>query len=604
MAVKEKVLNSVRPSIKQLKTLDILLKRRYSLIYGGRRSGKTFIILFFILLRAKAKVSRHVIVRFHFADLKKSMMRDTFPKVCAAMNLEYTMNNQDNFAKLPNGSEIWFCGIDEARGLDKVLGTEYSTMFFNEASQIKYSTYQFVLSSLAEKSGLRTTVIIDENPPLKSHWTYKVFFEGIDPGERTLIPKFEENYEHYRINPIDNLNNIDSEYMEQLDNLPPKLRKRFRDGEFGDDIIGALFTEKNINKNRIIIDADIRKAVIEDLDLIEIAVSVDPAITAKANSDETGIIVVGRDRNNRGYVLDDKSGIYTPSEWAAVAVDLYKEYNADFIVGEINQGGDMVKYTIKVEDENVVFKEVRATKGKMLRAEPISAIYDDGRMSHVGSFPDLEEEMVTYTGTVGEDSPNRLDALVHGLTALFPVGREKESEYFRGKLIFVSPEQTFEGSVNIGYIHLTKSENYNFSMLCLKLKDKRAFLTDVLFNDKFPADNNDSIKSIVKENNIEIIYIEAPISYAPYVRELMDLDICPVRGIRSVEQNENRVLIESKFIIDKFVIKKEPESLEYKEFIRQVDRYTSLSEPDETFAPDCLSGAASILKKLYPDEIL
>jgi phage terminase large subunit-like protein len=602
MAV-SKPLNTIKPSVKQLKTLDILLKRRYSLIYGGRRSGKTFIILFFILLRAKAKKSRHVIVRFHFADLKKSMMKDTFPKVCEAMNLEYTMNNQDNYAKLPNGSEIWFCGIDEARGLDKVLGTEYSTMFFNEASQIKYSTYQFVLSSLAEKSGLRTTVIIDENPPLKSHWTYKVFFEGIDPMERTLIPNFKENYEHYKINPSDNLENIDSEYMEQLNNLPPKLRKRFRDGEFGDDIVGALFTEKNINKNRIIVDADIREAVIDDLELVEIVVSVDPAISSNAQSDETGILVVGRDIKNRGYTLDDKSGIYKPSEWAAIAVDLYREYDADYIVGEINQGGEMVEHTVKVEDENVPFKSIRATKGKILRAEPISAIYEDDRISHVGSFPDLEEEMVTYTGTKGERSPNRLDALVHGFTALFPVGREKESEYFRGKLVFISPEQTFENSVNIGYIRLTKSENYNFSMLCIKLKDNRAFMTDVLFNDSFPSENFDSIKKMVETNNLETLYVEAPITYAPFVRELMDHDFCPVRGIKSVEQNDNRVLIESKFIIDKFVIKKEPESVEYKEFIRQTDRYTALSEPDETFAPDCLSGAANILKKLHPDEI-
>lgn len=531
------------------------------------------------------------------------MMRDTFPKVCTAMNLEYTMNNQDNFAKLPNGSEIWFCGIDEARGLDKVLGTEYSTMFFNEASQIKYSTYQFVLSSLAEKSGLITRVIIDENPPLKSHWTYKVFFEGIDPGERTLIPKFEENYQHYRINPTDNTENIDSNYMEQLDNLPKKLRDRFRDGIFGDDIIGALFTETNINKHRIIVNEDIRKAVIEDLNLIEIAVSVDPAISTKAQSDETGIIVVGRDKNNKGYVLDDKSGIYTPSEWAAVAVALYQEYDSDFIVGEINQGGDMVEYTIKVEDENVVFKPVHASKGKMLRAEPISAIYDDGRISHVGSYPDLEEEMVTYTGTKGEESPNRLDALVHGLTALFPVGREKDSEYFRGKLIFMSPEQTFENSVNIGYIHLTKSENYNFSMLCIKLKDKRAFITDVIFNDKFPTENNDQIKKIVEENNIEIIYIEAPTTYAPYVRELLNLDICAVRGIRAVENNENRVLIESKFIIDKFVVKKDVPESEYKDFVKQIDKYTSLSHPDEIFAADSLSGVANVLKKLYSEEI-
>jgi len=259
----------------------------------------------------------------------------------------------------------------------------------------------------------------------------------------------------------------------------------------------------------------------------------------------------------------------------------------------------MVSHTIQSEDKNVPVKLVRATKGKLLRAEPISTLYENGRISHVGAFPDLEGEMMSYTGSEGEKSPNRLDALVHGFTALFPIGRSIESEYFRDKMVHMSEEHDLEGSTNVGYIRLTKSENYNFTMLCLKIKDKRAFLTDVLFNDSFPSENMDAIKEFIEGNNLEIVYIEAPLQYAPFVREMIELDACSVRGIKAVEDNKNRILIESKFIIDRVIIKKDIENIQYKEFIRQLDRFTSLSEDDELFAADSISGASMILKKLY-----
>jgi phage terminase large subunit-like protein len=156
-------------------------------------------------------------------------------------------------------------------------------------------------------------------------------------------------------------------------------------------------------------------------ELGRIVVSVDPAVTATENSDEHGIIVAGI-ADKRGIVLEDASIQGSPNEWARRAVSLYRSWGADAIVIEVNQGGDMVAHTIRTIDPNVKIKEVRASRGKHVRAEPIAALYEQGRVAHVGSFPELESQMtqMTTSGYEGEGSPDRVDALVWALTDLFP----------------------------------------------------------------------------------------------------------------------------------------------------------------------------------------
>lgn len=398
---------------KQEKALELLIDHKFTLLYGGSRSGKTFITIFLILWRANRKRSRHVILRFRFAHVKQSIWYDTFPKVAKLLGIKYKENKSDWFITLANGSEIWFGGLDDKDRVDKILGNEYSTIFLNEASQISYDAYSTVLSRLAENSGLKNLMIIDENPPTKAHWTHKIFIEQIEPETKTRLSSVD-SYCHMKMNPADNIRNLPDDYLELLNNLPASKRKRFMLGEFAEIIQGAYWSEEIINKFRVLSVPEMK----------EIIVSVDPAISTNATSDETGIIVEGIGKDGRGYLLEDKSGIYSPSEWANVAVALYNKWNASWIIAEKNQGGDMVKYTLKTASENVPVKLVHASKGKMLRAEPISALYEDGRISHVGVFPDAEEEMTTYTGDVSDKSPNRLDAIVHGFTHLFPI-REK-----------------------------------------------------------------------------------------------------------------------------------------------------------------------------------
>jgi len=154
-------------------------------------------------------------------------------------------------------------------------------------------------------------------------------------------------------------------------------------------------------------------------------VASDPAAKKNDQPDEgaaTGIVAAGIGTDNRGYVLDDATLRASPNGWARRAVALFDRYEADCIVGEVNNGGDMVESTVRSVRETIPFTAVHASRGKWVRAEPVAALYEQGRVSHVGAFPELEDEMVVFgpNGMPDGSSPDRLDAAVWALTELFP----------------------------------------------------------------------------------------------------------------------------------------------------------------------------------------
>jgi phage terminase large subunit-like protein len=156
-------------------------------------------------------------------------------------------------------------------------------------------------------------------------------------------------------------------------------------------------------------------------DLQRIVIAIDPAVSSREGSDETGIIVAGKDGRGRGHVLADLSGRYSPIEWARIAIGAYYEHSADRIVAEVNQGGEMVEATLRTIDPNVSYSAVHASRGKYTRAEPVAALYEQGKVHHVGTFPKLEDQMTSYIPDIDRDkmgSPDRLDALVWALTEL------------------------------------------------------------------------------------------------------------------------------------------------------------------------------------------
>lgn len=183
-------------------------------------------------------------------------------------------------------------------------------------------------------------------------------------------------------------------------------------GEYEPQAVGAIWDRLTIHRNR---RAEAPK-------LTRILVSIDPPISSEPGSDEAGIVVTALGEDGRGYVLDDCSGKGAPKEWAEKAIAAYDLYEADAIVAEVNQGGDMVAHVIRSVRPHVRVIEVRATRGKHIRAEPISSLYTLDRISHVGAFPKLEAQMclMTAAGYEGEGSPDRADAMVWGFTELFP----------------------------------------------------------------------------------------------------------------------------------------------------------------------------------------
>jgi phage terminase large subunit-like protein len=172
-------------------------------------------------------------------------------------------------------------------------------------------------------------------------------------------------------------------------------------------------------------------------ELRRIVVAIDPAATSGEDADETGIIVAGKDGGGHGYVLADLSGRYSPADWAKTAISAYHRHHADRIVAEVNNGGEMVEATLRMVDPNVPFTAVRASRGKVIRAEPVAALYEQGRVHHVGAFPELEDQMCGLTTDFDRQragySPDRVDALVWALTDLLvePMSNEGIYEFYR-----------------------------------------------------------------------------------------------------------------------------------------------------------------------------
>lgn len=238
--LKEKLTDS------QIKARKMLNDHKFTLLFGGSRSGKTFIIVRNIIMRAlKEPKSRHAIFRQSRKDLKESIWLDTFPKVLETCFKGYKpeLNNSDLIAKFYNGSEIWFGFLDDVKYSDNVLGKEYNTIYLNEVSEISYASYNKVLTRLSLKNGLTNKFYADCNPPGKWHWAYKVFIEKVNAktGEPLNNP---EQYACMLMNPQDNIENLTEDYLAVLENLPEDEKNRFLLGLWTEGISGGIYTKE------------------------------------------------------------------------------------------------------------------------------------------------------------------------------------------------------------------------------------------------------------------------------------------------------------------------------------------------------------------------
>jgi predicted phage terminase large subunit-like protein len=377
-------------------------KSRYYLVTGSRGSGKSYSLNYLLLRLTYNK--NHVILftRWTMVSANISIIPEFIDKIeLEGWHNDFTITQNEIVNNL-TGSKILFRGIKTSQGtatanLKSIAGV--TTWVLDEAEELVDEDIFDRIDLSVRSMDAPNRVIMVMNPSFKSHWIYKRFIS--EPRSDTTY--IHTTYRH-------NLKNLSQSFIDQAERVKKENIHRYEHlflGKWLDDAEGLLW-------NRVMID---RSRVATKPELIRIVVSIDPAATSNMESDETGIIVAGKDKEGKGYVLEDLSGKYSPNEWGKIAQQAAKNWNADCIVAEKNMGGDMVESVIKSSGTSTRIKLVTATKGKYVRAEPIYSLYEQHKIYHVGHFPILESQMITFDPDKGK-SPDRVDALVWAFTDL------------------------------------------------------------------------------------------------------------------------------------------------------------------------------------------
>jgi phage terminase large subunit-like protein len=298
----------------------------------------------------------------------------------------------------PNGATAT---LYDARVPDQLRGPQHDGIWFDELAKFRYAEAAFDQAMM----GLRMA-------------THPRWIATTTPRPIALIRKLlaQAGVKVTRGKTDDNLSNLSSTFQRNvIDRYKgTRLGRQELDAEVLDDVPGALWSRRSLDESR----------VQSGPQLVRIVVGVDPAASSGEAANETGIVVVGIAADHQAYVLEDWSLQGTADQWARRAVAAYRKHEADCLVAECNQGGEMVEATIR-SVADIPVKLVRATRGKYVRAEPISALYEQGRVHHVGTLPTLEDQMISFTPERAADrsdgySPDRVDALVWACTELFP----------------------------------------------------------------------------------------------------------------------------------------------------------------------------------------
>ena len=381
---------------------------RYVLMEGGRGSGKSVALSTFLNHISFDPDNKVLFTRYTMVSAESSIIPE-FREKCE------WLGNDDSFefasTKVINktaNTEMLYRGLKpSSKTANSALKSvnNVNILVLEEAQECADEDLFDRIDQSIRTKHKKNLVIIVLNPEHKGHWIYKRFYDekGNQRRQDTLYIKTT-----YKDN-IDNLNESFIKMAEEMKVTNPRKYKNVFLGEWLSDVQGALWTFKLLDKAREIRTLGNNRRIV---------VAVDPAVTANKTSDETGIVVGSIDTLDNFIIHEDVSGRYTANEWANKALNMYYKYNADCILGEVNNGGDLIEQNVRNIDQNVKFKQVRATRGKIVRAEPISGLYEQNRVYHVKRFPELEEQMTSYTGVGSEVSPDRLDALVWCLTEL------------------------------------------------------------------------------------------------------------------------------------------------------------------------------------------
>jgi phage terminase large subunit-like protein len=302
---------------------------------------------------------------------------------------------------LSNGSRLkLFSGADPER----LRGPQHHLLWCDELASWQYARETWDMAQFGLRLGTRPRTIVTTTPkpiPLLK----ELMKRALDTAEA------KDDVVVTRASTFDNSANLPKTQLEQLHRQygDSYLGQQELHGKIIDDVTGALWRREDIESNRIRME--------DAPPMTRIVVGIDPAVSNKSSSDETGIVAVGRGVDGHGYVLMDGSLRGTPDKWARAAASIYRSLKADRVIAEANNGGDMVRFTLQTVDPTLPIKIVHASRGKQTRAEPIAAMYEQNKVHHVGVFSTLEDQLCTWTPFDTKiSSPDRLDALVWACT--------------------------------------------------------------------------------------------------------------------------------------------------------------------------------------------
>jgi phage terminase large subunit-like protein len=389
---------------------------RYTVVTGGRGSGKSFALSMALSIMLRDKGRKILFTRYTMISAKDSIIPEFIEKLDRLRILgEFDISNGS--IRHSSGSEILFRGIKTSEGvqtakLKSIQGV--NSWVLDEAEELPDEDTFDKIDLSVRDTRKKNKIILCLNPAHKSHWIYNRFFKET---------RHDTCYIHtdYR----DNSANLPPDYLARAEDSRMTNGRKYRHvwlGEWLEEIEGALWTWEMIQPNKVRHD-DVPP-------MRRVVVAVDPAATSSESSDETGIICAGIGTDERYYVLSDLTMRGSPLSWAGVAIAEYRKRRADRIVAETNNGGEMVEATLRAVDPSVSYRAVHASRGKMVRAEPVAALYEKGLVRHVGQFREMEAELLTYTGRDNQKSPNRMDALVWALTSLMESGPARNFEIF------------------------------------------------------------------------------------------------------------------------------------------------------------------------------
>lgn len=391
---------------------------RYIIVNGGRGSGKSFAVSSAVHTTLLQPDYKWLYTRWTLTSAKDSIIPEFTEKMDlthTASQFKVTTSPSADIVNTITGSQILFRGIKTSQGtqtakLKSIQGI--NGWVLDEAEEMPdEDTFDKIDLSIRDPRR-PNLIILCFNPAHKRHWIYKRWWAPHnlpDHGYNGVIGDVTYISTDYRDNTA--LPRTNPEYIKIARRTAETNWRKYRNiwlGGWISELEGALWSYDMIHNQRVTADnlPEFKRVVIP----------IDPSVTGKVGSDETGIVPVAEGADGHFYVLCDKSGVYSTKAWAKIAIQEYRKWMASRVVGEVNNGGDLVEDALRNVDRTVRYKSVRASRGKYTRAEPIAALYELGLVHHVGQMQDLESELMSYKGPEDDYSPGRLDSLVWGLS--------------------------------------------------------------------------------------------------------------------------------------------------------------------------------------------